>query len=491
MSSAAWFLVVGSVLLCMAFTAVRIERLPLSTALIYLGTGILLGPTVFEVFHFNPLERSALLEVLAEIGVLISLFGAGLKLAAPVGDRLWWVPFRLAFVSMLVTVGLTAVLGMWILGLSLGAAVLLGAILAPTDPVLATDVQVKGTGDNNRLRFALTGEAGLNDGTAFPMVMLGLGLMGLHELGPQFSRWFAVDVVWATFAGFAIGGALGGAAGWLAHRLGETSELNKFTEDLLGLGIIAVAYGVALLLLAYGFLAVFAAGFMFHRIEARLAAAAGPGARPAAALAAEAGDGPASGPGPAEGPAAERISGLAGAARRAARLAASARLAAWRHAVAAPHSPVMTPVTLKFIEQLERLGEVALIILIGGMLFADSWQLPYVAVALLLLFVVRPAAVAVGLAGTAVPFARRAAMGWFGVRGIGSIYYLMYALQHGVPEDDGVTLISVVLVVVALSIVLHGVTVTPLMRLYTLNESRSAGAERDHPANEVHKPPDH
>lgn len=438
MSSAAWFLVVGLVLLCMAFTAVRIERLPLSTALIYLATGILLGPSVFEAFHFNPLERSALLEVLAEIGVLISLFGAGLKLAAPVGDRLWWVPFRLAFVSMLVTVGLTTVLGIWILGLSLGAAVLLGAILAPTDPVLATDVQVKGPGDNDRLRFALTGEAGLNDGTAFPMVMLGLGLMGLHELGPQFSRWFAVDVVWATFAGFAIGGVLGGAAGWLAHRLSETSALNKFTEDLLGLGVIAVAYGVALLLLAYGFLAVFAAGFMFHRIEARLAAAAGPE------------DGQASG----------------------------------------SHSPVMTPVTLKFIEQLERLGEVALIILIGGMLFADSWQLPYIAVALLLLFVVRPAAVAVGLAGTAVPLARRAAIGWFGVRGIGSIYYLMYALQHGVPEDAGVTLISAVLVVVAMSIVLHGVTVTPLMRLYTLNESRSAGAERDHAANEVKTSPD-
>jgi NhaP-type Na+/H+ or K+/H+ antiporter len=216
------------------------------------------------------LAHSAFIEVITEIAVLISLFGAGLKLAAPVGDRLWWIPFRLATVSMVVTVALTAAVGVFFLELPLGAAVLLGAILAPTDPVLATDVQVKAPGDDDRLRFSLTGEAGLNDGTAFPMVMLGMGLLGLHDLGEHYSRWWLVDVVWACSCGLAVGGALGMLAGWVTHHVAPEGQRNEFIEDFLGLGLIAVAYGLALLLSAYGFLADFAACFMLHRTDTRL-----------------------------------------------------------------------------------------------------------------------------------------------------------------------------------------------------------------------------
>lgn len=114
---------------------------------------------------------------------------------------------------MIATVGMVTVLGVYGLGLSLGAAVLLGGILGPTDPVLASDVQVASASDRDRLRFALTGEAGLNDGTAFPFVMLGLGLLGHHDLGAFGWRWFAVDVASAITAGIAIGGVLGTAMG--------------------------------------------------------------------------------------------------------------------------------------------------------------------------------------------------------------------------------------------------------------------------------------
>ncbi len=415
-------MVIGAVLLFMALTAARIKSLPLSTAIVYLSTGMLLGPTFADQFHFNPLEHSAVLEVVTEVAVLISLFGAGLKLAAPVGHRIWWTPFRLATVSMLATVGLTALVAVLVLDLPIGAAVLLGAILAPTDPVLATDVQIKGPGDDDRLRFALTGEAGLNDGTAFPMVMLGLGLLGLHDLGDHFARWWLIDVLWACASGVAIGGALGAATAWVNDRLGALGHHSKFTEDFLGLGLIALSYGLSLLLLGYGFLAVFSAGFMLHRTEVHL---------------------------------------------RTLSKGSNASVRPDPQNDRKPDAPHMSKVSLLFIEQLERLAEVALLLLVGGMLFADSWQPAYIATAILLVFVVRPVSVFFGLIGDPARFATKATIGWFGVRGIGSFYYLMYAIQHGLEPSLAATLVSVVLVVVTLSIFLHGITATPLMRLYS------------------------
>jgi NhaP-type Na+/H+ or K+/H+ antiporter len=126
----------------------------------------------------------------------------------------------------------------------------------------------------------------------------------------------------------------------------------------------------------------------------------------------------------------------------------------------------MSVVSLAFVEQLARLGEVALLILIGGMLFADSWQLSFVVTAAVLIIVVRPVGVFVGLLGSREPIAAQTAIAWFGVRGIGSIYYLMYAIEHGLPNATAITLVSVVLIVVAMSIFLHGASVTPLMRVY-------------------------
>jgi len=434
MSNPTWFLLVGAVLLFMALTAARIKRLPLSTAIVYLGVGVVLGPSFANQFHFNPLEHSALLEVITELAVIISLFAAGLKLAAPVGARIWWVPFRLATVSMVTTVGLTALVGVALLDLPLGAAVLLGAILAPTDPVLATDVQVRGTHDDDRLRFALTGEAGLNDGTAFPMVMLGLGLLGLHDVGENFGRWWLVDVLWACFCGVAVGGALGAGTAWLTRRLAARGIYSEFTEDFLGLGLIALSYGLSLLLLGYGFLAVFAAGFMLHRSEMRF------------------------------GMFSEDREHLV----RENRLDASSR----------GDASHMSKVTLSFVEQLERMGEAALLILLGGMLFVDSWHGTYVAAALILLFLIRPLGVFVGLLGSEGSFATKATIGWFGVRGIGSLYYLMYAIQHGLETPHAVTLVSVVLIAVTLSIVLHGVTVTPLMKAYARRKKGTAPSRR-------------
>lgn len=183
MTTAGWFLLVGALLLAMGLTTSFLQRAPVTSAIVYLAVGLLVGPTGFGLFHFNPLEQSALLEVLTEVVVLISLFSAGVKMPVPVSLARWRVPVFLALISMAATVTLVASFAHFALGLSLGAAVLLGAIIAPTDPVLATDVQTRDAEDRDRLRFTLTCEAGMNDGSAFPFVMLGLGLLGLHELG--------------------------------------------------------------------------------------------------------------------------------------------------------------------------------------------------------------------------------------------------------------------------------------------------------------------
>jgi NhaP-type Na+/H+ or K+/H+ antiporter len=405
---ATWFLVIGAVLLFMAVSAARIQRMPLSTAIVYLVVGIVLGPSVANQFHFNPLEQSALLEVVTEIAVLISLFAAGLKLAAPVGHRVWWPPFRLATVSMVLTVALTTAAGMWLLELPLGAAVLLGAVLAPTDPVLASEVQVRDVEDDDRLRFSLTGEAGMNDGTAFPFVMLGLGLLGVHELGDGFARWWMVDVVWACFMGVLVGAFCGMATAWVMHRLALRGVKGEHMNNFTGLGLIAFSYGASLLLAGYGFLAVFTAGFMLHRTEAWL--------------------------------------DLSGASAEPA---------------------YMTKVSLHLVEQLERLFEVALLILLGGMLYSNSWHPSYVALAGVLMLIVRPVSVFLGLAGSGENWWTQSMIAWFGVRGIGSLYYLMYAIQHGLPEELTTTLVSVVLVVVAMSVFVHGISAAPLMRLHT------------------------
>jgi sodium/hydrogen antiporter len=278
-----WALIIGVLLVTMALSGNWLRRLPLSTAMLYLVAGYGLGPAGLALMGPDPWTYSGLLERMAEVAVLISLFAVGLKLGLPLSDKAWRLPVRLATVSMMVTVGLIAAVGVLGLGLSLGAAVLLGAVLAPTDPVLASDVQLIGATDRDRLRFSLTGEGGLNDGAAFPFVMLGLGLLGLHDLGTNGWRWLGIDVVWAVFGGLLIGGATGSLIGRLVAHLQSRDHESVGLDEFVALGLIALTYGLALLSHTYGFLAVLAAGLALQRVQknpARLPAAdaAEPGA---------------------------------------------------------------------------------------------------------------------------------------------------------------------------------------------------------------------
>ncbi|MEO8081932.1 MAG: cation:proton antiporter, partial [Caldimonas sp.] len=267
MNLASWSAFIGLLLLVMALSDSVLSRLPLSTSMLYLLVGMAISPLWLGWTAFSLETHAEDLERLAEVVVLLSLFTAGLKMSPGLADGRWRPPLRLAVASMLVTVILVAVVAHTWFGLSIGAAVLLGGILAPTDPVLASAVQLHRPGDRDRLRFALTGEGGLNDGTAFPVVFFGLGLLGFHRIGLYGERWIAIDLVWAVTAGLAIGAGLGTLLGRLVLYLRRTHKEAVGLDNFLALGLIGMAYGAASLAHAYGFLAVFAAGVALRRVE--------------------------------------------------------------------------------------------------------------------------------------------------------------------------------------------------------------------------------
>ncbi len=413
MTTTHWFILVGCLMLARGLATTSLSRLPFTSSIIYLAVGLLLGPMAFNIFAFNAREQSQLLETLTEIAVLISLFSAGVKMPVPITRKRWAPAVRLAWVSMTLSVAMVAGFAWAVLKLPLGAAVLLGAILAPTDPVLATDVQVRHADDRDELRFTLTCEAGMNDGAAFPFVMLGLGLLGAHELGDFGWRWVLVDVLWATLAAIAIG-VLGGAGlarlGWLLRGRAPKHEV---LDDLVGLGLIAVVYGLSVMVDAWGFLAVFFSGVALRQTELV----------------------------------------LSGAHKD-------------QQGLLVPESDrplTVSAESLVFKEHLERLSELTLVLLLGGMVSTRDWTLRAVGAAFFLFLVARPVSVMLALLGSGTPMRVRSITAWFGVRGIGSVYYLMYAMNHGLPRELDRVLIQITIVVVMLSIIIHGTSVKPML----------------------------
>ena len=424
-----WFVIAGLLLVLIALGGSVLKRIPLSVALLYLGAGVLVGPYGLGLLVIDPLTESPVVERLAEVAVILSLFSAGLKMRTSLADRRWLLPLRLASVSMTATVGLVTLVGVFFLGLPWGGAILLGAVLAPTDPVLASDVSIEEPNDSDRLRFSLTGEAGFNDGTAFPFVMLGLGLLGLHEIGEWGWRWVLVDVLWAVPGGLAIGALLGALMARLVLYLRRRYREAVGLDDFLALGLVLLAYGVALLAHSYAFLAAFAAGLALRWVERRHSDA-------------------------------EEVSG---------EVAAAAHAAEKEEMASDPETApaYMASAVLGFAEQFERIGAVALVLLVGALLSPDLltwwsalWFVP------LMLFVIRPLAVWVGLLGAEVSPVQRRLISWFGIRGIGSIYYLMYAENHGLPDGVARPVLALVLATIAVSLVVHGISVTPFMSWY-------------------------
>lgn len=450
MSEYYWFVLAGLLMVGVVMSSTLLRRLPVSASILYLGVGLLLGNGALEMVSWNVVSESTIFEHLTEIAVIVSLFTVGLNWRISLHRDFWSRPVRLATVSMVLTICALALVGTTLLGLPLGAAVLLGAVLAPTDPVLASDVQVKHPTDQDSTRQALTGEAGLNDGLAFPFVMLGLGLMGLHPsssaglfslwAGGEFGAigWLGWDVLWAVTMGVLVGGLTGRLVGRLSLLLHDRNHQIFSLHEFLVLGVIALSYGLAELVYGYGFLAVFVAGYAVRRIEMR-----------ATGFAAEPED-PAGSTEETEEEAASRAPG-----RAAQYMAASLE---------------------RFNGQLERILQAAIVVLVGAVL-VENLTVHVLWLAPLLFLVIRPLSVLAGLTRSGISAGRKALVCWFGIRGLGSVFYLTYALSEGVPDGMAAQLTSIVISVVAVSILVHGISVTPIMSRYENGEGKKkAGA---------------
>ncbi|MBC7533730.1 MAG: sodium:proton antiporter [Oligoflexus sp.] len=417
--STIWFLVVGAVFIAMAGFSSWVTKLPLTTGIVYALIGVGIGPFGIDILVIDLFRHTEFLEHVTEIAVVISLFTAGLKLNLPLTDPQWRLAVLLATATMLINVVLVALAAHFILDFSPGAALLLGAILSPTDPVLASDVQMDAADQRDRLRFALTAEGGLNDATAFPFVVLGLGLLGKHELGSYAGRWLGMDLIWSFLGGVAIGYAMGiGVSRFIVYLRQQERDSEKL-DDFLTLGLIALSYGVALSLQASGFIAVFAAGIALRSLS-----------RPSVRMELE-------------------EKGKEAVTEKTKEMA------------------TLPETVLSFNEQLERVAEVVVVIILGAMISRDVFSNASWIFAIGLMFLVRPLSVGLVIARnkTVSTFQKRY-IAWLGIRGIGSLYYLAYAVNHGIEEVVAKTIADITFGVIILSIVVHGFSVTPLMAIY-------------------------
>jgi NhaP-type Na+/H+ or K+/H+ antiporter len=374
-----------------------------SASLIYLvlGCGAAVVIDLSGTGWLDPVGDADGIEHLTEIAVIVALFSAGLKLDRPLTWRAWGSTARLLLIAMPVTIGLVALLGSQLLGLSAAAALLLGACLAPTDPVLAGDIGVgpPGDEDEHEPNFALTSEAGLNDGLAFPFVLAALYMAGESGSG-WVAEWLAADVVYAIAGGTAIGVAVGLLAAGSVKRLRDRELLAPALDAYHALATVLVIYGLAEIAGTYGFLAAFAGGLAFRRYES--------------------------------------------------------------------DHEVNTSVH-EGAELAEKLLELAVILLLGSMLTLTGLGLPGWEgwlLAALVLVAVRPLACVAALAGSQLERpSEKTFVAWFGVRGVGSLFYIAAAAGTGLLEGaERDLLVWTVIACVLLSIVVHGITAGPSMR---------------------------
>ena len=440
MSFVAWTALASGVLLVMALASSYVRRLPITMAALCLALGVALGPAVTGLVVLDVREYAIYLERAAEIGVIVALFVSGLKLRLGWRDPAWRAAMWLAGPAMVLTIAGVAALGYFALGLAPAPALLLGAILAPTDPVLAGEVAVTDADDHDRLRYGLSGEAGLNDGTAFPFVVLALAWQASGGAGTWLVEWALVRLVWAIPAALVLGYGMGWSIGRLAIRLRNRQRDNTAPSDLFALALIGLSYVSADAIGAWGFLSVFAAGLGLRAAEVSVVKRS---PHPDAPI--EPDDDPLDHP-PAE-------------------VLVEARVGADALEEPAVAAGVLVSETLSFGDTVERLIGVLLTVVIG-IAITTYWDWRAIPLALILFVVIRPLAVRACLTLTPTTTAQRWLMGWFGIRGIGSLYYLAYALRHGGDGSAASEVMGMVISVVGLSIVVHGATSTPLLKRY-------------------------
>ena len=418
------YLLAGIALLGGAVLPRLLRNKAISTPMAFVAVGLLIGLVPLpDGVSVLPQHNRALTERMTELCVIVALMGVGLAIDRPLRWRTWTTAWRLVLVAMPLCIGGVALLGWGLAGLAPASALLLGASLAPTDPVLASDVQVDGPDvdvgegapvqdEDDEVRFALTSEAGLNDGAAFPFVYAAILLAGAGPVGDWALRWTAWDLVGKVVLGAVVGAASGWALARLAFRSNRRSlRLAEAGDPILAIAATLGVYGLTEVLGGYGFLAVFICGVALRSLERD-------------------------------------------------------------HSF---HASLH-----EFIGQLEHMITWALLLLLGAAVsqgLLSSLTLGGAAVGVLLVLVVRPAMAWISLQGTVLGPRERLVTAFFGVRGIGSIYYLAYATGAATfAATDRVW--STAAFTVLLSVVVHGVLATPVMhRLDAMRAHPSAAGQ--------------
>lgn len=405
----------GVAILIVAWLPLWLERLPLTLPMLAVGIGYL--AFLFTGGAAAPLAHNRVATLLVEIVLIIAVMGAGLSIDRRFVWREWASAWRLLGIVMPLSIIALAALGCGVLGLPAGVAVLLAAILAPTDPVLAASVQVgpPGVGEEGETRFALTSEAGFNDGLALPFLALGSAMIAHHARpGLWIAQWLGIDVLWRIAAAAAVGFAIGWLLVRLNHLLPERLRLTQSNEGLASVGLAFLVYAAADAVHSYGFVAVFVTAVTIRNF----------------------------------GHALDYAQRLTDSARRLERLLAFFVFGLFGGAIA------------------------------SGVLHGIGWR--EIVFALVALLVVRPVATQLGFLGSAHPAPVRIALGYFGIRGLGSLYYISYAVSVGTLGNPG-RLWPVTALVVLFSVVLYGFTARPALALLDRRMERIGWKGERHP----------
>jgi NhaP-type Na+/H+ or K+/H+ antiporter len=405
---------VGAAVLGASLLPLLLADRPLSFPIVYVALGMGIFALPIDLPSADPIEQGFIVEHLTELVVIVSLMGAGLKLDRPPSWGTWLTTRRLILIALPVTVAATALAGWWVAGLVPASALLLGAALAPTDPVLASEVQVGPPGgdaeDEDDVRFALTSEAGINDAMAFPFTnaAIAMAAAGTAGVGSWIDGWVLDDVVVKLSIGLAMGIIGGRLLGALLFRLPSTRSVAESTEGFVALAATLLVYGAAELAHGYGFLSVFVAACVIRNHE---------------------------------------------------------------------RDHEYHEVLHASAEGVERLLSGILLVLLGGAVI-DGVLAPVgpreIAVAALVLLVIRPVIGWVSLLRTRTPRRERWAIAFFGIRGMGSVYYLAHAMETETFEATEQLWAIVALTIIG-SVVLHGTTAAPtIARLDDQREGRRA-----------------
>lgn len=440
MTYLAWTAATGCLLLLMSLSYGWISRVPVPVFGLYLLVGIVCGPWVLDVINLDIAAHASLISRVTEIAMAASLFITGLKIRLPLNSPYWKMGIKLALPAMLLTIAGIMVVSHFLTGLSWPLSLALAAILAPTDPVLASLVAINDARDGDQLRIALSSEAGLNDGTALPFLMLALiwhkagGAINAHE----WLTWLSVDLVWALLGGLAIGFLLGRAIGLLAtrsrHAQGEVAP-----SDFVALSLICLSFSLAMAVSASGFLAAFAAGVGLRSAEVSVQKRHPDQKMVEDDLPAEMQVNPHTRHGLEESNPIKSVGLVIGDA-------------------------------LSFGDTVERIFAAALVIILGVTL-ALHWDIHALLLAFIIFVVIRPLAVFIITWRSGESLFHRISLGWLGIRGIGSLNYIAWTYVHGLQGAEANTLTNFAITIVTVSVLVHGISVTPLLTLRRKREN--------------------